>query len=93
MQKINVLKARLILRGVFWSHIGVSSQLKNLRDNAETPLREAAHATSGASDVSRLFENELTKSIGTISANVFKAHQQIFLATKPTTIGSLCGVR
>jgi hypothetical protein len=43
------------------------SQLNSLRDYAATLLHEAAHAISGAPDVSRPFEDELTASIGTIS--------------------------
>jgi len=36
---------------------------------AGTLLHEVAHAKSGASDVSREFENELTGIIGTISSH------------------------
>ena len=44
-------------------------QLKDLKSYAGTLLHETAHAKSGASDVSREFENELTGIIGTISSN------------------------
>lgn len=43
-------------------------QLKNLKDYAGTLLHETAHAISGASDVSREFELELTRLIGIVSA-------------------------
>jgi len=43
-------------------------QLKNLESYAGTLLHEAAHALSGAGDVSREFESELTNIIGQISA-------------------------
>jgi len=42
-------------------------QLKNLKSYAGTLLHEIAHARSGASDVSREFENELTKLLGIVS--------------------------
>ena len=42
-------------------------QLKNLKSYAGTLLHEIAHARSGASDVSREFENELTKLLGVVS--------------------------
>lgn len=44
-------------------------QLKELKLYAGTLLHEVAHAKSGASDVSREFENELTGIIGIISSN------------------------
>jgi len=44
-------------------------QLKDLKSYAGTLLHETPHAQSGASDVSREFENELTGIIGTISSN------------------------
>lgn len=44
-------------------------QLKELKLYAGTLLHEVAHAKSGASDVSREFENELTGIIGTISSH------------------------
>ncbi len=44
-------------------------QLKELKLYAGTLLHEVAHAKSGASDVSREFENELTELIGTVSSN------------------------
>jgi len=44
-------------------------QLRSLKLYAGTLLHEVAHAISGASDVSREFENELTKVIGTVSSN------------------------
>jgi len=43
-------------------------QLKNLKDYAGTLLHETAHALSGASDVSREFEMELTRLLGVISS-------------------------
>ncbi|MCX6817296.1 MAG: ATP-binding protein [Candidatus Aenigmarchaeota archaeon] len=43
-------------------------QLRNLRPYAGTLLHEVAHAISGASDISREFENELTKVIGIVSS-------------------------
>ena len=39
-------------------------QLKNLKSYAGTLLHETAHALSGASDVSREFELELTNLLG-----------------------------
>jgi len=44
-------------------------QLKELVSYAGTLLHEVAHAKSGAADVSREFENELTRIIGTISSH------------------------
>lgn len=44
-------------------------QLKSLKLYSGTLLHEIAHAISGASDVSRDFENELTRIMGTISSN------------------------
>lgn len=43
-------------------------QLKDLNNYAGTLLHETAHALSGASDVSREFELELTRIIGIVSA-------------------------
>lgn len=43
------------------------TQLKNLKAFAGTLLHELAHATSGASDISSEFEDELTKYLGAIS--------------------------
>ena len=40
------------------------SQLASLSDYAATLLHEAAHASSGATDATRDFENELTKYLG-----------------------------
>ena len=45
-------------------------QLKNLKEYAGTLLHETAHALSGASDVSREFEMELTRLLGVISSGV-----------------------
>ncbi len=45
-------------------------QLKNLESYAGTLLHETAHAVSGAGDVSREFESELTGIIGQISTNL-----------------------
>lgn len=45
-------------------------QLKSLRSYAGTLLHEIAHAKSGAGDVSRDFENELTNLLGLISDNL-----------------------
>jgi len=44
-------------------------QLRDLRSYASTLLHEAAHARSGASDVSRAFEEELTQLLGTLAGN------------------------
>jgi len=44
------------------------TQLKDLKSYAGTLLHEIAHATSGASDVSREFENELTSLLGKTSS-------------------------
>lgn len=44
------------------------NQLNNLESYAGTLLHEIAHARSGASDVSREFEDELTKVIGRVSS-------------------------
>jgi len=44
------------------------SQLKSLREYAGTLLHETAHATSGASDVSAWFEDELTRTLGVIAS-------------------------
>jgi len=46
-------------------------QLKGLKSYAGTLLHEIAHALSGASDVSREFENELTRLLGRVSDNFF----------------------
>ncbi|KAF6247111.1 ATP-binding protein [Nitrosopumilus sp. b3] len=43
-------------------------QLKKMKDYAGTLLHETSHAISGAGDVSREFESELTNIIGKISA-------------------------
>ncbi|MCH7648674.1 MAG: hypothetical protein IIA83_08720 [Thaumarchaeota archaeon] len=43
-------------------------QLKNLESYAGTLLHETGHALSGAGDVSREFESELTNIIGKISS-------------------------
>lgn len=45
------------------------NQLRSLESYAGTLLHEVAHAKSGASDVSRLFEKELTHYIGRIAKN------------------------
>jgi hypothetical protein len=45
------------------------SQLASLHSYAGTLLHEMAHVTSGAPDVSRRFEDELTTSMGTVTAN------------------------
>jgi hypothetical protein len=44
-------------------------QLKDLRAYAGTLLHEAAHAISGATDISEEFETELTELLGTIAKN------------------------
>ena len=44
------------------------NQLKNMKSYAGTLLHETGHALSGAGDVSREFELELTDIIGKISA-------------------------
>lgn len=46
------------------------SQLQNLKDYAATLLHEVAHARSGASDISREFEQELTNLLGLVSSSV-----------------------
>lgn len=44
------------------------SQLRSLRDYAGTLLHELAHATSGAMDLTTLFEDELTRFLGSLSS-------------------------
>jgi len=44
------------------------SQLKSIEDYAGTLLHEVAHAISGTSDVTREFEDELTRQLGIISS-------------------------
>ena len=46
------------------------TQLKTIENYSGTLLHEVAHALSGASDVSREFENELSKLLGTITPKV-----------------------
>ncbi|MFA5364592.1 MAG: ATP-binding protein [Candidatus Bathyarchaeia archaeon] len=46
------------------------TQLKTIEKYSGTLLHEVAHALSGASDVSREFENELSKLLGTIAPKV-----------------------
>ena len=48
------------------------SQLTNLETYAATLLHEVAHAKSGAIDVSRTFETELTKMLGIISSKAIE---------------------
>jgi hypothetical protein len=48
-------------------------QLKDLRLYAGTLLHEVSHALSGAGDVSREFEEQLTKLLGLVSSKVMKA--------------------
>jgi len=50
------------------------SQLRILKDYAGTLLHETAHAKSGASDVSRDFEMELTALLGAIVSRVLLKH-------------------
>lgn len=45
------------------------SQLRGLIDYAGTLLHEVAHARSGAQDVTRVFEEELTHLLGIVAAN------------------------
>jgi hypothetical protein len=45
------------------------SQLRSLKDYAGTLLHEIAHARSGGSDVTKIFEDGLTKLLGIISSN------------------------
>jgi hypothetical protein len=52
------------------------TQLKNLPDYAGTLLHEAAHAISGAPDVSEVFEQELTDLIGMSAAQVLSLNRQ-----------------
>jgi len=47
-------------------------QLKDIKSYAGTLLHEIAHATSGASDVSREFENELTNLLGKSSSKILQ---------------------
>jgi len=49
-------------------------QLKNLKSYAATLLHEIAHAKSGASDVSRKFESELTDILGLVSTKILKSN-------------------
>jgi len=49
-------------------------QLRTLKDYAGTLLHETAHAISGASDVSRDFEMELTALLGVIVSRVLPKH-------------------
>jgi len=46
------------------------NQLRNIEDYSGTLIHEIAHATSGARDVSREFEQELTRLLGIISARI-----------------------
>jgi len=48
------------------------SVLKSLESYASTLLHEIAHARSGASDVSRQFEDELSRLLGVIVSNVLR---------------------
>lgn len=48
------------------------SQLKSLEDYAGTLLHEIGHVKSGAPDVSRDFENELTSLIGTLASKALQ---------------------
>ena len=50
-------------------------QLKSLKQYAGTLLHECAHAISGAHDVSRDFELQLTKIIGIVSSKLIQYHQ------------------
>lgn len=50
-------------------------QLKSLRNYAGTLLHEIAHARSGATDVSREFEVELTVLLGLLSASSFDSRR------------------
>ncbi len=45
-------------------------QLQNIENYSRTLLHEVAHALSGACDVSREFENQLSKMLGTITPKV-----------------------
>jgi len=47
-------------------------QLKDLQNYAGTLLHEVAHATSDASDVSRSFENELTRYLGLVAEKAIR---------------------
>lgn len=49
------------------------SQLKHLKDYAGTLLHEIAHARSGATDITREFEQELTNLLGLALQNVLKS--------------------
>ncbi len=48
------------------------SQLKSLQDYAGTLLHETAHARSGGSDVTRRFEDGLTRLLGIVSSNALE---------------------
>jgi len=49
------------------------STLRNLEKYAGTLLHEVAHAASGADDVSRDFESELTRLTGVVASKALKA--------------------
>lgn len=51
------------------------SQLTSIKDYTAALLHELSHATSGAPDESRNFENELTKLLGSLSARLFEQKQ------------------
>jgi hypothetical protein len=48
------------------------SQLKSLQDYAGTLLHETAHARSGGPDVTRRFEDGLTRLLGIVSSNALE---------------------
>ena len=50
------------------------SQLKGIEEYAGTLLHEVAHAISGTSDVSREFEDELTRLLGIVSSRALYLH-------------------
>ena len=48
--------------------------LKSISDYAGTLIHELIHAKTGQDDVSREFENSLTKTIGLLCEHIFKKH-------------------
>lgn len=57
------------------------NQLKNLSDYAGTLLHECAHAISGASDVTRDFESQLTNMIGKITDRYLEEFKKGFTSS------------
>jgi hypothetical protein len=65
-------------QGVWEKHTGriiiKRSQLKRIEEYAGTLLHEVAHAISGTTDVTREFEDELTRLLGIISSSALDLH-------------------